>query len=84
MVAVDIPEDPLVQLDAYLELEGPFSEQFRNSDSTWSLATEQELEAGLEWWRGMLDRGEAEGWLADREATRAKIGQTSAITSIKC
>ena len=53
MVEVDIPEDPLVQLDAYLELEGPFSEQFRNSDSTWALATEEELEAGLQWWRGI-------------------------------
>ena len=51
-----VPDVPLMRLDAYLDLQGPFSEAFRNADSTWSAATADELASGLRWWRRMLDR----------------------------
>ena len=32
-------------------------EVFRNGDSTWSLALDEELDAGLKWWKGEIDAG---------------------------
>jgi ubiquinone/menaquinone biosynthesis C-methylase UbiE len=83
LTAVDVPAAPLVQLDAYLELEGPFSQIYRNADSTWSLASEQELEVGLAWWRGQIDAGTAADFVERREATRQQVGQTTCVTSVK-
>ena len=76
---VHIPEEPLIQLDYYLNEQGPFDEVFRNGDSTWSLASEAELEAGLKWWRAKLDSGDGEAFLREREELRKAIGQTSSI-----
>ena len=72
-----------MKLEAYLDLQGPFSQLYRDGDSTWSLAAPEELEAGLEWWQSMHDSGDAESWLADREKIRSEVGQTSAVTSVK-
>ena len=62
---------------------GPFSESFRKSDSTWTLASEDELKSGLDWWKRMIDNGKAEKILEEQEAIRKLIGQTSCITSQK-
>ena len=78
-----IPPEPLVRLDKYLDIEGPFNQAFRNADSTWSLASEAELEAGLKMLRAKIDAGEAEAWLAEREALRATIGQTTTVVATK-
>lgn len=78
-----IPPEPLVRLDKYLDIEGPFNQAFRNADSTWSLATEAELEAGLKMLRAKIDAGEADAWLAERETLRAKIGQTTTAVATK-
>ena len=72
-----------MQLDKYLDIEGPFNQAFRNADSTWSLATEPELEAGLKMLRAKIDAGEADAWLKEREALRAKIGQTTTVVATK-
>ena len=81
--SIDVPDAPLMKLEAYLDLNGPFGQLYRDGDSTWSLATPEELEAGLDWWQSMHDAGNAESWLAQREQIRAEIGQTSAVTSVK-
>lgn len=52
LASVDVPQEPLIPLKAYLDINAPFSENFRKSDSTWTLATEDELKAGLDWWKG--------------------------------
>ena len=78
-----IPPEPLVRLDMYLDIEGPFSSTFRAADSTWALADEQELADGLAWLRAKIDAGEAEAWLAEREAIRARIGQTTTVVASK-
>ena len=70
-------------LDKYLDIEGPFNPAFRNADSTWSLATEAELEKGLAMLRAKIDAGEADAWLAEREALRAKVGQTTTVVAVK-
>ena len=56
----DIPEEPLYPRQMLTDANGPFSESFRKSDSTWTLASEDELKAGLDWWKRMIDNGKAE------------------------
>jgi len=65
------------------DVTGPFSESFRKSDSTWTLATEDELKSGLDWWKRQIDNGQAEKILEEQEAIRLLVGQTSCITSQK-
>ena len=60
-----------------------FTEKYRKADSTWTLATPEELEAGLAFLRDMIDDGQADKWLEDREVQRKKSGQTTAIMSVK-
>lgn len=75
--------EPLVQIDKYLDAGAPFDPAFRASDSTWSLASAEELEAGLAMWRRKIDAGEASAWLAEREAVRHWIGQTTTVVATK-
>ena len=74
ITAMDIPPEPLARLDLYLDKNGPFSEQFRNMNSTWSLATDVELEAGLDWWTKMVESGQEEKIIEDCETIRKLIG----------
>lgn len=76
-----VPCDPLVCKELYLDVEGPFKESFRNGDSTWSLATPEELEKGQAWLREKIDKGEGAAYLAEREAVRARLGQTTTVLS---
>lgn len=82
-VTWDVPDVPLMSIEAYGDIQGPFSKVFRDGDSTWSAATPEELEAGLAWWQGEVDAGRAEAFLAEREQRRAVVGQTSAVTGQK-
>jgi hypothetical protein len=82
-VASEVPPETLVSAPFYLDPHGPFEETFRNGDSTWSLATPSELEAGLKWWRTVVDAGGAEAYLEEREAVRARVGQTTAVIATK-
>ena len=79
----DLPEEPLYPRNCLFDVNAPFSESFRKSDSTWTLASEDELKAGLDWWKRMIDEGKAEKILEEQEAIRKIIGQTSCITSQK-
>ena len=78
-----IPPEPLVRIDKYLDIEAPFKPAFRNADSTWSLASEAELEKGLAMLRAKIDAGEADAWLAEREALRSRVGQTTTVVATK-
>ena len=80
---VVIPPVPLVREDLYLNVNAPFDQTFRNADSTWALAAEDELEAGLAMLKAKIDAGEGEKFLAEREAIRAKIGQSSTVIAFK-
>ena len=83
MTTADVPDEPLMKLELYLDINGPFNELYRKSDSKFSLATEQELEVGLAWWKKKVESGEAVKILEDMEAVRKLIGQTTSITSQK-
>ena len=78
-----VPPVPLVREDLYLDIEAPFSQLFRNADSTWSLATDDELAAGLKMLREKIEKGEGAAWLAEREALRAEVGQTTTVMARK-
>jgi len=80
---VTIPSESLIQLDAYRDPMAPFYEEYRNCDSTWSLASSDELSAGLAWWQQMHDEGRAQDFVNNREKVRDKIGQTTTVMSIK-
>lgn len=54
---IHVPEESLVHKDLYLDANAPFNETFRNSDSAWSLATDEELQAGLSWWKRSVETG---------------------------
>jgi len=68
-----VPSETLVRSEEYLNAEGPFLQAWRDSDSTWSLATSQELEDGLDWWKSVDDK---EDFLKKREDIRKLVGQT--------
>lgn len=81
--STDVPAEPLIPLEWYADTNGPLNEVYRNCDSTWALATAEELAAGLDWWQSILNSGEADTYLKDREAVRAVVGQTTAVTAVK-
>ena len=78
---INVPSEPLMRKDLYLDVNAPFEEKFRNGDSAWSLATESELQAGISWWKRMVETGKAAKALEDAEIARQLIGQTTSITS---
>lgn len=80
-VQTHIPADPLIRADCYLDQHGPFDPTYRNGDSTWSLASESELETGLDWWQSLVNQGRAKEFLKEREDIRAQIGQTTSIVA---
>ena len=82
-VTWDVPDVPLMAPAEYEKIDGPFSKTYRDGDSTWSAAGDEELEAGLKWWDGEINAGRAESFFAEREARRAAVGQTSAVCGQK-
>eukprot|EP01052_Picozoa_sp_SAG31_P008115 SAG31_NODE_402_length_16197_cov_5.262425_3_plen_127_part_00 len=67
----------------YRQILGPFDEQFRAADSTWALVSESELETGLARLRTIIDQGRGDEYMADREAIRSIIGQTTTLVAFK-
>ena len=83
LISIDASKETLFSLEQYLNIQGPFDEHYRRSISMWSLATKEELEAGLIWWKEQIDLGLAEKILKEREERRSAVGQTSSITCVK-
>jgi len=48
-----------------------------------ALASEDELAAGLAGLRAKIEAGTAASWLAEREAARATVGQTTTVVATK-
>ena len=51
--------------------------------SMWALATQVELEAGLEQWKQKVESGEADKVIAEHEEQRKKLGITTSIVAYK-
>lgn len=83
VVKTHVPTETLVPPELYLNLEGAFTAEYRASDSSWSLASDEELAAGLATLRAKLDAGEGDAFLAEREAARKAGGQTTLVVARK-
>jgi ubiquinone/menaquinone biosynthesis C-methylase UbiE len=73
-----VPEGVL-QGKAYFDRSGPLDPAWRDGDSTWSLASDDELAAALEQVSQLIDSGEMEPWFAAHEARRIEFGQSTFI-----
>ena len=74
-----VPTDATIQGASYFDPEGPLSMSWRRSDSTWSLAPEAEIDAMIDTLEGLRDRGELEDYVAEHDARRRHIGQTTFV-----
>lgn len=80
---IEVIMESTINQDQYYDLTGPFDTNYRNADSMWSLATTEELEAGLLWWRQQIEEGSAEDLLKKFDKRRLSVGQTISVTSVK-
>ena len=78
-----VPLDDLGQGESYLDPEGPLKKVYRDGDSTWSLATPQELERAMERVREMVEAGTMEAYVRGRDSGRKRIGQTTTLFARK-
>lgn len=83
LVKTHVPTETLVPAERYLDLEGAFTAEYRASDSSWSLASADELASGLATLRATLDAGKGAAFLEEREAARKKTGQTTIVLARK-
>nr|VFJ68461.1 MAG: Ubiquinone/menaquinone biosynthesis C-methylase UbiE [Candidatus Kentron sp. FW] len=81
--SVFVPMDAVMQSRNYLDPMGPLKKEFRDGDSTWSLATGEELERAQARIRSMNQEGTMESYLEMREDLRKKTGQITFISSYK-
>lgn len=78
-----ILHDYPLQENFYKDVKGPFSKQWRDATSCWALATDSELEQGLEWLRKKLDAGEGDKLIKDKEDVLKHLGLTTTFIARK-
>jgi len=76
-----VATDATIQGDAYFDSDGPLSESWRRSDSTWSLSPPAEMDAMIATVTGMRGRGELDAYVVAHDARRPHIGQTTFLVS---
>ena len=74
---VNVPLAEVLQGKNYLDPKGPLSAAWRAGDSTWSLATDEELSQAIGTVTSKLEDGSMAAFIEEREQLRAKIGQTT-------
>ncbi len=74
---VVVPVAEALQGKQYLNPEGPLSAAWRAGDSTWSLATEEELSHAIDDVTSRIETGGMAAFLEAAEQRRAEIGQTT-------
>ncbi len=67
----------VLQGENYLDPMGPLKKDFQDGDSTWSLATGEELERAFERVRTLNQEDSMANYLETRENLRKNIGQTT-------
>lgn len=71
-----VPLDDVLQAKGYFDTRGPLDPDWRRGDSTWTLATDEELAAGQRQLRELHESGAIDSWMAEREASRKESGQS--------
>ncbi len=74
--------DLLLSESAYRDLNGPFSKEWRDLISTWSLTTEEELKQGLNWYKG-LSKEEKESLFKRKDERRMETGVYKVVAAVK-
>lgn len=82
-VQMTVPLGELFYGDNYLDLDGPFSEQWRHGDSLFALLTQEELEQGLESLQREKESHFLTKRLADCEQRRLLMGQGTFVSARK-
>jgi len=80
---VVVPFDEVLQGEQYLDPSGPLSPAWRAGDSSWSLATEEELAKAIAEVKSRLNDGSMAAFIDDRETLRAELGQTTFLIARK-
>lgn len=80
---VVVPFDEALQGGQYLDPKGPLSPAWRAGDSSWSLATEEELAHAIAEVKIRLEDGSMAPFINDREKLRAELGQTTFLIARK-
>lgn len=82
-IDIVVPVNAVLQGKNYLDPMGPLKKDFRDGDSTWSLATNQELKQAQTRVQLMNQEGGMMNYLKTRENLRKNIGQTTFIFAYK-
>ena len=72
-----VPSDAVIQGRSYFDPRGPLDAGWRAGDSVWAMLSPDELDRVVERVRGMDARGELEDFVADHDAERVHVGQTT-------
>ena len=72
-----VPTDAVVQGNSYYDARGPLDATWRAGDSIWAMLSPEELEQVEKRVRDMDERGELENFVADNDAERLNVGQTT-------
>ncbi|MDY6805106.1 MAG: class I SAM-dependent methyltransferase [Cyanobacteriota bacterium] len=78
-----VPVDGILQGENYLDPTGPLHKHYRDGDSTWTLATEEELERAMAQVQRMDRDGTMAQYVEKRDNLRKQIGQTTFIFAYK-
>ncbi|MGI9372614.1 MAG: methyltransferase domain-containing protein [Hyphomicrobiales bacterium] len=70
-----VPVHSIMQGDAYFEMKGVFSDEWRAGDSIWSVASKEELDAARNTVRRLIEADEADNWFETRDRERRHVGQ---------
>ncbi|MEO5378154.1 MAG: hypothetical protein H7832_10300 [Magnetococcus sp. DMHC-6] len=78
-----VPLHAVLQGENYLDPEGPLKESWRAGDSTWALASQEELTQALDTVRDLLARGKMRDHLTTKENIRRRCGQATFLAARK-
>ena len=78
-----VPLDAVMQGEAYFDPRGPLDRAWRDGDSIWALAPEEELDNALSRVRRLDAEGELRSYVAEQDARRPTCGQFTFMAALK-
>ena len=78
-----VPVDAVCQGAAYFEGRGPLEKPWRDGDSFWALADEDELAAALARVRALDEAGTLAAFVAEHDARRPELGQITFLSAAR-
>ncbi len=78
-----VPTDAVMQGDSYWDGTGPLRKEWRDGDSAFALATEQELEQACSEIRRLEQAGTLADYVAKQDVRRQEIGQVTFVHALR-